>query len=174
MNAPAGILPARREKNGRLKRPTMAERQEAERAKANIERIHAASQPHRKGKPDPLSPLLENAFGTFCVQHKIREEWHRAGEKYRKQALDYLASIEAKDVPGDNSSSGEMSPERAAEIKAAYLESQSAVAWHGMNRLTALNKLVRDNVSLPDTRASHIKDALGALAVHFGMVAAKR
>ena len=153
----------------------MAERAEAERAKMNAEKMHAAKQPHRVDLPDPLGTVTrENALEVFCLAYKIRDEWRSAGVTYRNLAQMYLASIDADGLPSDGLGSGEMSDERVAEIEEKYFKAQRAVMRVGANRLTAINKITKDNVILSNARADHIKDALGALAVHFGIMPARR
>lgn len=173
MNA-AGILPKQKYPNGKPRKPTVAERQEAERNKANAERQHAASQPHRKGKPDPLSPLLENAFGTFCVQHKIREEWHRAGEAYRAIFRSWKIVKDSPGVIRGFGASGDMDPELALKITFDMGMAERALNRAGKDCKPALNRVIIDNLTPEDSDTSPIIEALGALAIHFGTMPARR
>jgi hypothetical protein len=68
--------------NGKLKKPTAAERaaREAELYRANMQQV--AGQPHRREFADPLDPWLESELGRFCRRNKLRRECFEAGEAW--------------------------------------------------------------------------------------------
>lgn len=172
----AGILPPTRHKCGKLKQPTKEQREEAERAKANAEKQHAAKQPHREGLPDPLGLVTrEDVFLIFCLAHKIRSEWQDAGTKYRAA---YSGWQLVKDSPGrtrQGGSAGDLDFDEAlrktVELGMAERSMRRAV---GKELELVTSNMILMNVQPEEADSCRIKDALEALAIHFGTMPARR
>jgi hypothetical protein len=87
--------PGYREPSGQLKRPTVQQLAELERAARDIEKVVVLAQPHRRGNSDQRrsSPL-----GCFVIDHKLRDELYDAGNEYAALVRRLWA---AKGVPVD-------------------------------------------------------------------------
>lgn len=68
-----------REKNGKLQRPSKAERDAATRAASEREMSVVLAQPHRRGDSDQRRA---SAWGRFCLRNKLARELFDAGERY--------------------------------------------------------------------------------------------
>jgi hypothetical protein len=86
----------KREPNGRLQRPTLAQlkQMEAERYRENMQQV--SQQPHRRGFANPIDPRLESPLGRFCAFHKLRDELCDAGHEWAEMRRSWNA---AKGVP---------------------------------------------------------------------------
>lgn len=95
------ISPPRRWKNGRKARPkAVAQIEEANRAREEVEMATVLAQPHRLGN---RSQKCESALGRFCLAHKLREEIYSAGGEYASLKRKWRA---AKGVPMSERMSG--------------------------------------------------------------------
>lgn len=101
-----GIVPPRRERNGKLQRPSRKQLEEAQQSLADSEKSVVLTQPHRGGaqavdewvfsprlgysvrvkdkvaKVGSKSEALENALGRFVTAVDGDKDWIQAGERY--------------------------------------------------------------------------------------------
>ena len=84
--------PGTRERNGRLKRPTLAEMIAREQEARDIEKVTVLAQPHRRGDTDPW---CASALGRFCIAYRLRRECYDAGLIYASMKSKWLAAVGA-------------------------------------------------------------------------------
>ena len=87
---PAQIIPLRRERNGRLQRPTMAQIKAAEAARLMEEKQTVLAQPHRRGDIDQRR---ESELGRFVMENRLRGELYLAGNQLFVLVWSWRAAI---------------------------------------------------------------------------------
>lgn len=80
--------------SGQLKRPsTVQQIEQAERDKADAEKVVVLAQPHRRGEQ---SQLAGSALGRFVLRHKLRSECYDAAEQWATIKRKWLSAMGAK------------------------------------------------------------------------------
>lgn len=165
----------KREANGRLQRPTLAQLKDmqGERYRENMQQV--AQQPHRRAFRDPMDVRLENPLGRFCAFHGLRRELYQAGLDWAEMRRSWNS---AKGVP-DSEHHGGMgsglgpSPEtvdrwkrKLVDIDEALYEANAATMW-------ATRRLCIDGV--PPTRefVPYVVRGLAIVARTLGAIDAK-
>jgi hypothetical protein len=156
--------------SGGLRRPTLAQIEEAERKKRLAETASVMAQPHRAWAGKQAGhPWLENALGRFVVGRKLREELYHAGDYY---ALTFARWAAAKGIPHPKRRhmvGGGVGPS-AATVAAWWREiegMEAALRQYGKAYIH-VRHLCLDGEDLPDEAASDALTGLRALAVHLG------
>jgi hypothetical protein len=164
------IIPFRREGNGRLKRPTMAEIRAAEADKLNAEKATVANQPHRKGD---LSQLRESELGRFVLDNKLRSELYLAGNQLFVLVWSWRAAIGCP-MPLHIPRSAIMNPDSEGmdavwnkKINKCYAAIQQEC---GKGVVMPLVNLCVHDEPVSTMNRRNVIDGLAALAVELGQV----
>lgn len=164
--------------NGKLKKPTAAERAktEAEVYRANMQQV--GNQPGRREFADPLDPWLESEVGRFCRRNRLRRELFEAGTEWANiKRLYRLAWGAPMDEHHGGAGSGEgPSAATVAGWKATLLNIEEALYGEtGRNkaRYTATMRLCLDGQPVPRELVDYAKDGLRVLAIELGKMTAK-
>lgn len=150
--------------------------------------IVAATQPHRRGFPDPLDPRCESPLGRMRLRRQISEAEYEAGCRWRNIYLGWLTSIGAPDPFPDaidcgGSSSGAQGPlssnpselddERDAALAHVTRDGIKVLKSKGIRVFHAVNAVAvyEEPEELGDFQftAKAAKIGLGALVVFFGI-----
>lgn len=166
-----------REKNGRLKRPTKAEREAARLAKLDPEKSTVLNQPHRKGDRDQRR---ESPLGRFVMDRRLKSELYDAGEEF---ATIIRTWRRLKGLPGviSNGPGAAVSAdddEIADKINRLARRMRDADAAMRPRDAAAVRWLVLECNPLDDPKeldlCRRIEWGLFDLAIHFGMIAKGR
>ena len=165
----------KREANGRLQRPTLAQLKniEAERYRENMQQV--ASQPHRVGFRDPMDPRLESALGRFCVIHGLRRELYQAGLDWAEMRRSWNS---AKGVP-DSEHHGGMgtgqgpSPETVERWKRRLFDIDEALYDHNAATMWATRRLCIDGWTPTGDFVPFVVKGLAVVALTLGAIDAK-
>lgn len=160
-----------REPNGRVQRPTAAEREAARLRREAGERATVLAQPHRRGNYDQLcvSPL-----GRHVLNSGLRRELYDAGEEYAETVRRWRA---LKGVPVSlqaiGAGSGREIADETVRRLCARLEAMRAaiVTNGGLQTLSALDRVALDQDTVPAPIAFRVTGALITLAEHLGLIA---
>lgn len=160
---------ASREANGRIQRPSKAERDAARLRAEQGERSTVLAQPHRLGNYDQL---CASALGRHVLDHRLRRELYDAGEEYAATTRRWRA---AKGVPepfitggsGNGAGTTDEAVERL-EVRLAAMRKYIA-AESGERALATLDRVALDDMAIPSALGFLVTGALMALAQHLGM-----
>lgn len=167
---PRSIAPASREPNGRIQRPTAAQRAAMEKEARSRETVTVRKQPHRVWAKEPADPKLETPFGRFCVARGLPDDLFQAGERYsglwRKWRL--AAGLSC---PFGHSSDG-TGAEPGYDPDQFWRDIERADA--AMHRASVTGKVAVIRMcgyreDAPGAMQGRVADALVTLAIHFGM-----
>jgi hypothetical protein len=142
----------KREKNGRLQRPSAAERREAQKAREFAEQLTVLNQPHRRGNPDQM---CGDALGRFVLAHRLGREVYDAGQRYSMLVRRFYASRGIPMFMRDRGGSGRGISEAAtAAIAEALKEIDGALVKISRPGLSAVRTLcVFENEVAPAVEA---------------------
>lgn len=84
--------PGTRERNGRLKRPTLEQIKAKQKELGDVEKVTVLAQPHRLGNTDTL---CASALGRFCLSYKPPKGCYDAGLTYASLKSKWLAAVGA-------------------------------------------------------------------------------
>lgn len=160
---------ASREANGRIQRPSKAEREAARLRAEQGERSTVLAQPHRLGNYDQL---CASALGRHILDHRLRRELYDAGEEYAATTRRWRA---AKGVPepfitggrGNGVGTTDEAVERL-EVRLAAMRKHIA-AESGDRALSYLDRVALDDATISGAVGFLVTGALMALAQHLGM-----
>ncbi len=149
----------KRQPNGQLRRPTLAELKGQEHALRMAETQTVLNQPHRLGNSDPR---IGSEFGRFTVNHKISQEIFDAGEHYGAVMRRWRSAMGIPTSERLNERGGSDEPSRGA-IKSwerQIDEADAAMARADMRGAICVKNLVADHIPVP---ALHIAGCIAAL-----------
>lgn len=164
------ISAPRREANGRLKRPTLAQIKAAEREREDVEKATVLAQPHRLGDMDQK---LESALGRFVVRNRLRSELYVAGTRLFVLVWSWRAAVGAPmplHIPresllvSDGPGKDKVWQRKINGCQRAIARVCGPGAWRPVSNLC-----VHDWPAL-DADKDIIVQGLSALAVEFGLV----
>lgn len=163
----------RREASGRLQRPTLAQIAAAQKSAQDVEKIVVLAQPHRRGSHDPLT---ESALGRFVIRLGLERRLHDAGQEYATLRRKWLAAWSAPLPDTIQGSGGDIPLETLQGWRARLNECEDAMMRCGVAAQGWVIALACDGQDMPQGHPSEraTADALFALAVELGMIAARR
>ena len=158
----------KRQPDGRLKPPTLAELKERDYAARMAETQTVLAQPHRMGNPDPR---MGCEFGRFTVAAKLSMDIYNAGEIYRKilrswRSEMHVPTVErlSEGIGGGEGASPETVKGWAMQIDAAY----RAMFWASREGVRHATNLIGNHTPVPAFGVEACKLALIALAREMG------
>lgn len=165
--AVAEILPKRREKNGRLQRPSKKQMEAILRSREESEMAVVLAQPHRRGNRDQK---CESALGRFCIRMKLREELHDAGKHYANitRLWRVAKGIPSQLVKGGIGSGNGPSDATVAEWSRKLSRVQTAMQRGTPEGYYAIRLLCLDNEDVEYLNEAQAVDALVIMAREFG------
>ncbi len=159
-----------REQNGRLQRPTAAEREAARLRREAGERATVLAQPHRRGNTDQM---CSSALGRHVLDCRLRRELYDAGEEYASTTRRWRA---AKGVPepfiAGAKGNGAGASDEAVERLSARLNAMRkyVTVTSGPEALSALDKVALEDRDTPGAIGFRVTGALCALAEHLSLI----
>jgi hypothetical protein len=163
----------RREKNGRLVRPSKAEREAARLQALHAERVVVLAQSHRRGNIDQR---CESPLGRFVIARKLKPELYDAGEHFQTIVMTWrrlkglpgvLSNGPGSPVSHDDDAIADRINSLARRMRDADAAMQnrdaSAVRW------LLFDCPPMDDATDPDL-CRRIEWGLHDLAIHFGMI----
>ena len=114
-----------------------------------------ASQPHRRGFPDPTAQIIGCAVGRFVIRHKMAVIIVDAAEAYATARRKWRA---AKGVPSElriGGNGGDFDPETVRKLFDIWKSIESSVATvAGQNALSLINGAEFLEIDIPDNDLS--------------------
>lgn len=156
--------------SGQLKRPnTVQQIAEAERARADQEKIAVLSQPHRRGEQ---SQLAGSALGRFILKHKLRSECYDSAEQWAIIKRKWLSAMGARLPEKIHGTGADIPLELVNSWRDQDYEAQQAMLrYGGPDGLLSVTWMAFDDFEFaPGADAVLAKKALLALAVYFGQL----
>lgn len=157
----------KRQPNGQLRRPTLAELKGQEHALRMAETQAVLNQPHRLGNSDPR---IGSEFGRFTVNHKVAQEIFDAGEHYGAVMRRWRSAMGIPTTERLNEGGKGDGPSRAA-VKSWEREiddADAAMARADMRGAICVKNLVADHIPVPAVHIAGCVAALVALACETG------
>lgn len=163
------ILPKRREKSGKLQRPSKAQMEAIQKQREEAEMSVVLSQPHRKGNRDQR---CENALGRFIIRMKLRDELYTAGEEFATLTRSWRA---AKGVPaqltrGPLGTGTGPSDKTVAEWGRKLIRVQAAMIENTPEGWLQVRKLCLDDIDVDALGEGFAIDGLMVLARELGQI----
>jgi hypothetical protein len=173
MTSKPSISARQRHPGGKIKQPTKAEREAAEKAREQAEKATVLAQPHRRGDTDQR---CESALGSFVIRNKLRSELYDAGQAYADLVRRWRLVIGGVRIEGHKSLGAdqhEVTRELADKLTKRVDEADNvlrrcrAYPWV---RHIVVDYPTKDIRALPREAQPVITAGLFELAVHFGLL----
>jgi hypothetical protein len=155
---------------GRLKKPTLEQIMDADKAKRRENKLFVASQPHRRYLPEPFSERAASALGRFCMVYQLREELYQAGMHYSELTRRWRGAWGCPDPIHSDSLGGGLGPSEAAvETWWRHIEGiEKALRAKSMRHYAAARHLCVDDGDLPEDVVGLAIEALQIVADQTG------
>lgn len=159
--------------SGQLRRPSLEQIAAAQKSAQDAEKVVVLAQPHRAGN---TSDLCADALGRFCLRLKCDRTLYDAGHDYATLRRKWLAAWSAPLPDKMAGKGGDVPLETVQGWRARLNECEDAMMRCGVAAQGWVIALACDGQDMPAGHPSErdAADALLALAVELGMVAAKR
>lgn len=163
------ISPRRREKSGKLQRPSKAQMEAILKQREEAEMSVVLNQPHRKGNRDQR---CENALGRFVIRMKLRDELYTAGQEFETITRSWRA---AKGIPsqltrGPLGTGNGPSERTVAEWTRTLIRVQRAMQESTPEGFLEVRKLCLDNIDVDANGEGYAIDGLVVLARELGQL----
>lgn len=156
--------------SGQLKRPSTLEQiEQAERQRADAEKLVVLSQPHRRGEQ---SQLAGSALGRFILRYKLRYECYDAAEQWATIKRKWLSAMGAKLEIKVHGTGADIPLELVNSWRDQDYEAQQAMLrYGGPSGLLSVTWMAFDDFEFaPGADPQLAQRALLALAVQMGKV----
>lgn len=156
--------------SGQLKRAnTVQQIAEAERARADQEKIIVLSQPHRRGEQ---SQLAGSALGRFVLQQRLRVECYDAAERWATVKRKWLSAMGARLPEKIHGTGADIPVELVNSWRDQDYEAQQAMLrYGGPEGLLSVTWMAFDDFDFaPGADPAKTCRALLALAVYMGTI----
>lgn len=166
----------KREKNGRLERPTLAQLESADRANRLSETAVVLAQPHRQGDDDVR---LVSALGRFAKRCKLRREIMEAATEYANKEAWWGRAVgrprgfeNATPRPGNGNGPSDATVRGWLDFK---LGVDTMLMRHSLSGYKAFRRLVIDDCDPEPSAATDaaLATALRLVAIHTGHITAR-
>jgi hypothetical protein len=156
--------------SGQLKRPNAVQQiAEAERTRADQEKIVVLAQPHRRGEQ---SQLAGSALGRFILKHKMRSECYDAAEQWAIVKRKWLSAMGARLPEKIHGTGADIPMELVNSWRDQDYDAQQAMLrYGGPDGLLSVTWMAFDNFDFaPGADPVLAQRALLALAVFMGQI----
>ena len=162
-----------RQPNGRLRRPSKADRESFARRMEEVEMQTVLAQPHRNGNRDQN---CESALGRFFIRNKyLRPELKTAAEHYRDTKRRWRAAWGAPTMDRIEGGSGDGPSDKTVRAWGREIEEMERAATNvAVRGLGPFQHLTLQNIDIIPFYDRDIVLVMQAVAIHLGLLDVRR